>query len=119
MRGKEPNMADTGTTITLSVTLSEGAAQLLAEQGCGYDSFVPFAAPDGELPRFEPVDDGDPDAEEWRGGTLSWCASTADAILFQAAERAAGHRAMILWDTFTAAEYGHGPVVLSTRPFGD
>jgi len=83
---------------------------------CATRSFI-----DEQPQRFETItDDQDPLAETYAEGTMYWCATAADAVLFLSFERQA-HSAMLLWDldSATSEDDVGSYVVLSSRAFDD
>ncbi len=86
--------------------LTADEISLLAYSHC--HNFVP-EQPD----RFETVGAGNPCADEYAKGTLSWCYTAADGMLYLAAERAQGFSAMLLGDLEDPDKW----IVLSSRPF--
>ena len=104
-------------TITeLKLSVAPKAAAMLSDVTADYDAIIASGCPDGALSRFEALDAEDPNAPLWRGGTISWCADVASALLFQGYEQAAGHRTMLLWDMIWSETGGPGAAVVSTRP---
>jgi hypothetical protein len=68
--------------------------------------------------RFLPLDDtcAAADATDFRGGTLMWTESTADAVLLHSLERQAGYAVALLCDEFGDEGFCGRIVVLSSRP---
>jgi hypothetical protein len=96
-------------TVSLSVTLTERFAHML-----WVNAAANFYAEQAD--RFELVGDFDlplPTDELFAGGTMSWCDSASDALLFRAYEEACGHTVTLLWDLAVEGHY----VVLSSRRF--
>lgn len=98
-------------TVTLSLVLTAPLAQMLCT-----DTYPNFWAEQPD--RFELLGQFNlplPNDPVFAGGSLNWCATAADALLFRAYEEACGHTVTLLWDL--AHEDGQGHVVLSSRPF--
>jgi hypothetical protein len=56
---------------------------------------------DDQPHRFELIGGYDlpvPNDPTFAGGTMAWCATAADMVLFAAFEQAAGHQTTLLWD---------------------
>lgn len=102
--GIEPDF-DEGIELTVRLTQSVAAALWTARMA----TFVR-----DQTDRFEVVAPGlDLEDERWGAGSMSWCATAADAILLLAYEKACGFDAGLLMDTM----YEDPFVVLSTRTF--
>lgn len=100
-------------TVTVTITLDPATAELL---GRTWAQNLYAEHPDNfEIMSSEGATQ--PGDAVFDGGTMTWCATAADALLLAAYEEAGGFRATLLWD-LGAAEAAVPPVayvVLSSR----
>ena len=101
-------------TVTITITLDRSTAEMLGRISAqnlyaeNPDSFE-IVSSEGSAQPGDAVFDG---------GTMTWCATAADALLLAAYEEAGGFRTTLLWD-LAAAEVPVqvAYVVLSSRPW--
>jgi hypothetical protein len=106
--GAMTTSAETG-TVTLSLVLTGRLAEMLASNSG--ENFY-----DEQPDRFEVLagDEARPPTDAvFRDGTMSWCDSMSDALLFSAYEEGCGHTVTLLGDL--AEEWSAHVVVLSSR----
>ncbi len=95
-------------TVTLTLTLTERLADMLSDNR--HHNFY-----EEQADRFELLGGFDlplPNDAVFVGGTMNFCDSNSDALLFRAYEQGCGHTVTMLWDLATEEH-----VVLSSRRF--